>query len=71
MFIPALFVNSQKLETTQMCLKQRLYTENVGSFTQWYCAQQLKTENIMNLQVNGSNEKGKSPKMNCMGCTHW
>ena len=58
MFIAALFVNSQKLETTQMCLKQRLYTEHVGSFTQWYSTQQLKSENI--IKFSGEQIKRKS-----------
>ena len=45
--IAALFVNSQKMDTTLMCLKQRLYIENMGSLTQWYSTQQLKRENII------------------------
>ena len=47
MSLAALFVNSQKMDTTLMCLKQRLYIENMGSLTQWYSTQQLKRENII------------------------
>ena len=47
MSLAALFVNSQKMDKTLMCLKQRLYIENMGSLTQWYSTQQLKRENII------------------------
>ena len=56
--------NSQKLETTQMSLNQRMHTDNLvhlhsGSAEKW-----MKLENIIVSQVT-------QPQRKCMVYTHW